>query len=121
MNADCQSQAWAEAICSEFAAVRGSWAVRGGRASLWNKGRPSVLAEAVGLGSWSSRPAVACPGGGSGGIFGFLRLVPSWKQEKNEKEASVIDQVLWLGADELLFGCLDYCEREQANILQVRL
>lgn len=55
--------------------------------------------------------------GGSGGIFGFLQLVPSWKQEK-EKEASVIDQVLWLEADELLFGCLDYCEREQANILK---
>lgn len=50
MNADCQSRERAEAICSEFAAVRESQAVRGGRASLRNKGRPQCAYRGCGPG-----------------------------------------------------------------------
>lgn len=111
MNADYHSREWAEAICSEFAAVRESWAVRGSRAPLWNKGRSQCACRGCGPGELGQLTSSGVSWGWVRGYI-WLSLVGSKLEAgKKEKEASVIDQVLWLGADEFLFGCLDYGER----------
>lgn len=86
---------------------------RGGRASLRNKGRPQCAYRGCGPGELEQLTRSGVSWGWVRGCI-WLSLVGSKLEagkKKKEKEASVIDQVLWLGADELLFGCLDYCER----------
>lgn len=50
-------------------------------------------------------------GMGQGVYLAFSGWFQVGSRKKKKRKLSVIDQVLWLGADELLFGCLDYCER----------
>ena len=46
---------------------------------------------------------MGCPGGGSGGIFGFLWLVPSWKQGKKKRKHQLLIKSCGL---ELMNSCL---------------
>lgn len=64
----------------------GSWAVRGGRASCGIRGKAQCTCRGQVL-ELEHEQAVAVLGVGQG-VFGFLQLVPSWKQEKKKRKTS---------------------------------